>query len=189
MAKIDVTRIEGYGEMSPEEKLRALEAYDVPDADYSGYVKKDVFDRTASELAEKKRELREKMGAEEAARLREAEEKQELQAKYEKLLRETEVSRNKAKLVALGYAEALADETAEAMADGNSEKVFANQRKHLDAFERKIRADALKDTPKPVPDGGGSSMTIDTFRKLSPQERLTFAENNPEEYQRLYGKE
>jgi hypothetical protein len=44
MAKIDVTKIEGYADMTPEEKLKALEGYDVPDPDYSGYVKKDVFD-------------------------------------------------------------------------------------------------------------------------------------------------
>ena len=63
MAKIDVTKIEGYADMTPEEKLKALEGYDVPDPDYSGYVKKDVFDKTASELAAKKKELNGKLTA------------------------------------------------------------------------------------------------------------------------------
>lgn len=39
--KLDLTKIEGYENMTPEEKLKALEGYDVPDPDYSGYVKKD----------------------------------------------------------------------------------------------------------------------------------------------------
>ena len=38
MAKIDVSKIEGYAEMSAEDKLKALEAFDIPDPDYSGYV-------------------------------------------------------------------------------------------------------------------------------------------------------
>ena len=68
------------------------------------------------------------------------EQQKELEEKYNKLLRESAVSKNKAKLVALGYEESLADETAEAMADGNLEKVFANQKKHLTSFEKRIRA-------------------------------------------------
>ena len=67
MAKIDVSKIEGYAEMSAEDKLKALEAYEVPDPDYSGYVKKDVFDKTAKELADKKKELKDKLTAEEQA--------------------------------------------------------------------------------------------------------------------------
>ena len=53
--KIDVTKIEGYSEMSAEEKLAALESYTIPDPDYTGYVKKDAFDKAASEAAEWKR--------------------------------------------------------------------------------------------------------------------------------------
>lgn len=186
MAKIDVSKIEGYAEMSAEDKLKALEAYDVPDPDYSGYVDKKLFDKTASELAEKKRELRDKLSEDEATKLREKEEREELEEKYNKLLRESAVSKNKAKLVALGYDEALADETAEAMADGNLEKVFANQKKHLGSFEKKIRAEVLKDTPKPTPDGDSKTMTLEKFRKLSPDERLKFSQEHAEEYKQLY---
>ena len=128
MAKIDVTKIEGYADMTPEEKLKALEGYDVPDPDYSGYVKKDVFDKTASELAAKKKELTEKMSEDEQKKAKEAEERQALEEKYNALLRENAVSKNKTKLLGLGYDEKLADETAEAMADGDLEKVFKNQK-------------------------------------------------------------
>ena len=83
--------------------------------------------------------------------------------------------------------ESLADETATAMADGDSEKVFINQQKHLTAFEKKVRAEALKDTPKPTPDGDSKTMTLEKFRKLSPAERAAFYEEHPEEYKELYG--
>lgn len=185
--KIDVSQIEGYADMTPEQKLKALEEIELADPDYSGFVKKDVFDKTASELAEKKKELREKMTADEAEKQKQQEEQEKLQKNYEKLLRETTVSKNKAKLLALGYDEKLADETAEAMADGDSEKIFANQKKHLEAVEKKVRAEALKDTPKPTPDGDSKTMTLEKFRKLSAQERLEYSTNHPEEYKTLYG--
>lgn len=186
MAKIDVTQIEGYENMTAEEKLKALEAFDVPDPDYSGFVKKEQFDKTASELAAAKKQLKEKMTEDEAARQREQEEREELQENYNKLLRESTISKNKAKLIALGYEEALADETATAMADGDSEKMFINQQKHLTAFEKKIRAEVLKTTPKPTPDGDNKTMTLDTLRKMSPQERYDFSVKNPDEYKALY---
>lgn len=186
MAKIDVTKIEGYADMTPEQKLAALEGYDMPDPDYSGYVKKDVFDKTASELAAKKKELTEKMTEDEQKKQKEQEERDELQSKYDKLLHESEVSKFKAKLLGMGYDEKLADDTAEAMANGDSEKVFAYQKKHLEAVEKKVRAEALKDTPKPTGDGDSKTMTLEKFRKMSPQERYDFSVKNPEEYKALY---
>lgn len=184
--KIDVTKIEGYADMTPEQKLAALEGYDMPDPDYSGFVKKDVFDKTASELAAKKKELAEKMTEDEKKQQKEQEERDELQSKYDKLLHESEVSKFKAKLLGMGYDEKLADDTAEAMANGDSEKVFANQKKHLEAVEKKVRAEALKDTPKPTGDGDSKTMTLEKFRKMSPQERYDFSVKNPEEYKTLY---
>lgn len=189
--KIDVTKIDGYESMSAEEKLKALEEFevDVPEPDYTGYVKKEVFDKTASELAEKKKELRDKLSTDEAEKLKEKEERDKLQADYEKLLHETAVAKNKSNLLALGYDEKLADETAEAMANGDLDKVMANQKKHLESFEKKIRAEALKDTPKPTGDGGSDTMTLDSLRKMSSSERLAFSQQHPEEYRELYNQE
>lgn len=170
--KLDLTKIEGYENMTPEEKLKALEGYDVPDPDYSGYVKKDMYDKTASELAEKKKQLQAKLTEDEAAKQKEQEEREELQSKYDKLLHENQVSKFKANLLAMGYDEKLADETAEAMANGETEKVFANQKKHLEAVEKRVRAEALKDTPKPTGDGDSKTMTLKKLREMTPAERL-----------------
>ena len=189
MAKVDITKIEGYEGMTTEEKIKALEAYEIEDVqpDYSGYVKKDVFDKTASELAGVKKQLKEKMTDDEAAKQKEQEEREELQSKYEKLLHDSEVSKNKAKLLALGYEEKLADDTAEAMVTGDLEKVMANQKKHLEAVEKKVRAEALKDTPKPTGDGDSKTMTLEKLRGMTPSERYTYSQEHPEEYKELYG--
>lgn len=187
MAKIDVTQIEGYAEMSTEDKLKALEEFELPAPDLSGTVKKELFDKTASELAAAKKQLKEKMTEDEAAKQKEKEEREELQTKYDALLRESSISKNKAKLIALGYEEALADETATAMVDGDSDKVFANQQKHLTAVEKRVRAEALKDTPKPAPDGGSDTMTLEKLRSMSPDERYQYSVEHAEEYKELYG--
>lgn len=186
MAKVDVSKIEGYADMSAEEKIAALEAYEVEEPDYSGYVKKEVFDNTASELARKKKELKDMLTADEQKEQADKEAHDKLQADYDKLLRESTVSKFKAKFLGMGYEEKLAEDTAIAMADGDSEKVFANQKKHIDSVEKKIRADVLKDTPKPTPDGDSKLITKEIYRKMSPLERIEYAEKNPEEYKSLY---
>ena len=75
MAKIDTSKIEGYDKMTPEQKIAALEGFDHPDPDYSGYVKKDTFDATASELAALKKKNKEQL-SEEERKSQEAAEKQ-----------------------------------------------------------------------------------------------------------------
>lgn len=184
--KIDISKIEGYADMTAEEKLKALENLNIPDPDYSGYVKKDVFDKTASELASKKKELSAKLTEDEKAKQEELEAREELQKKYDTLLHKSLVTENKAKLLSLGYEENLADNTAEAMANGDMATVFANQKKHLDSFEKKIRAEALKDTPKPTQDEDSKLMTAEKLKKMNPLDRLKFSQTNPDEYKQLY---
>lgn len=186
MAKIDTSTIEGYSDMTPEQKIAALEAYESAEPDYSGYVKKDVFDKTASELAAKKKELNAKLSEDEKKRRQEQEDREKLQSAYDQLLRDSKISKFKAELLAMGYEDKLASETAEAMVDGDNDKVFANQKKQLEVVQKAARAEALKRTPKPQPDGDGKAMTLTEFRKLSPQERYAFAEKNPEDYKALY---
>lgn len=174
--------------MTLEEVETALESVTIPE-DNSAEIErlKNALSKSNSEAAGYKKQLREKMTEDEQKKQKEQEEREELQNKYDKLLRESVIAKNKAKLVALGYEEALADETAEAMADGDSDKVFANQQKHLASFEKKVRAEALKDTPKPTPDGDSKTMTLEKFRKLNPTERHKFYTEHPEEYKELYG--
>lgn len=174
--------------MTFEEVEAALEKVTVPE-DNSAEIErlKNALSKSNSEAAGYKKQLREKMTEDEQKKQKEQEEREELQNKYDKLLHESVIAKNKAKLVALGYEEALADETAEAMADGDSDKVFANQQKHLASFEKKVRAEALKDTPKPTPDGDSKTMTLEKFRKLNPTERHKFYTEHPEEYKELYG--
>ena len=75
-------KIENYENMTPEQKIAALEAYE---PDMSGFVEKATFDKTASELAAAKKSLKEKMTEEEAKATKDAEERAELLARLEQL--------------------------------------------------------------------------------------------------------
>lgn len=174
--------------MSVEDIAKALEGIEMP-IDNSDEIDrlKNALSKSNSEAADYKKQLREKMSADELKEKEDAEKWDEIVKERDALLKEKTVSTNKAKLLALGYEESLADDTAEAMANGELDKVFANQKKHLDSVEKKIRSEILKDTPKP--DGGSSSetMTKQKLREMSPQDRYKYSVEHPEEYKQIYG--
>ena len=169
--------------MTLEEIETALESVELPTDNSAELDKlKNALSKSNSEAAEYKRQLKEKMSADEIKAKEDAERQEKLQKDYDELVKKVAVSENKAKLLALGYEDALATETAEAMANGELDKVFANQKKHLDAMEKKVRSEILKDTPKP--DGGNGSVKITKadFDKMTYSERAKVYEENPEVY-------
>lgn len=174
--------------MTVEEINAALAEVDLP-ADQSAEIErlKTALSKSNSENAEWKKKHRETMTAEQQRAEEQRELIEKLTKQNEELLRETSLSKHKSKLLAMGYAEDLATEVATAMVEGDMEKVFAYQQKHLEAFERKIRADALKGTTPPVPDKGEGAMTLEKYKKMTPQERYEFSQKNPDEYKTLYG--
>lgn len=161
MANIDTSTIEGYAEMTAEQKVAALEGYNTPDPDYSGYVKKDVFDKTASDLAKLKKEHSSHLSEEEKIRQDELEAAKAKDDRIAELTRIVSVSENTSKFLALGYSAELAKSTAEAMADGNNDVLFANQQKFMAEQMAKMKADILKGTSNPVGDGGDGTVDYD----------------------------
>ena len=176
--------IEGYEEMTPEEKVAALEAYE---PDMSGFVSKAALDKATSEAASYKKQLREKQTDEEAKAAKAAEEHAELIARVEKAESALAVSNYTAAYIAMGYEEKLAKATAEAMAKGDTETVFKNQKLHQETREKAIKAELLKQTPPPAAGGSDTGMKKDEFAKMSLQDKQKFAQENPERYKEFYG--
>ena len=177
-------QIENYENMTPEEKIAALEAYE---PDMSGFVSKATFDKTASELASAKKSLRDKQTDEEAKAAKEAEERAELLARVEQLEHEKAVNGYVNSYLAMGYDEKTAKSSAEALAKGDMATVFANQKIHNENREKTIRAELLKETPRPEGGSPDVGMTLDKFKKMSDKERYEFSVSNPEQYKTLYG--
>lgn len=171
MLRIDTNAIEGYEKMTAEEKLSALESYELsPD----GYVKKDLYDKTASDVAKRKKEA-EEWKQKHNALLSEDEQKQAekdealtaMQKELENLRQEKTVSEHKAGFLGLGYSDELALETAKALATGDTAKVIEIQKQHQEALEQKVKEQLYKSTPEPK--AGGSPDLVSTRKKQIAQ--------------------
>ena len=165
--------------MSAEEIAKALEGISLP-TDNSAEIDrlKTALSKSNSEAADLKKQLREKMSAEEVKAKEDAESMEALIKERDALLREKTVAGYKAKYLALGYDERLANDSAEALANGEFDKVFENQKKNGETAEKKIRADVLKETPKPE-GGGGKAVSVADIMKIADSDarQTAIAEN------------
>lgn len=161
MAKIDTSKIEGYANMTPEQKLAALEGFEYEDNSAELEKQKNALSKANSEAAEWKRKHNALLSEEEKKKQEDADKLAQMEQELADLRKGKTVSEYKAKFVAQGYDEALAEETAKALADGDSAKVFANQSKFLEEYAKKVKADAIKKTPKPGAGAGSGSDTED----------------------------
>lgn len=172
--KIDTSNIENFEAMSADEKLEALLNLDLPEpVDTSNMVSKALFDKKASEAAELSKKLKAKMTDDEQA----AAARDEAQHALEKLLeeakeqidsltREKTIGKLTADYLAQGYEKDLAAKAAEALADGNTDKVMEYASQHMLAAEKALRAELLKGTPTP-PGADGSSMSENVAKAKS----------------------
>lgn len=180
--KIDISKIEGYDSMSAEEKLAALEAYEI---DYSGHVRKDLFDKASSEIAKLKAQLKEKMSDEERLKAEQQESLESMKKELEQLKAEKMLNEYKAQYLSLGYDDALATSTAKAYMDGDMATVFANQKTHQDTIAQKVKANLVDNTPQPKVNNNADGMTKEKIRAMSPGERATYAREHFEEYRKI----
>jgi arsenate reductase-like glutaredoxin family protein len=127
---------------------------------------KAALSKANSEAADYKKQLRTKQTDDEANAAAQKEEHDKLAQENTELKRSIALSEKKAKLLAMGYDETLATETATAMVDGDMDKVMANQSKYLEVQKKNIQADHMKKTPRPA---GGSEETggVDYAQKIS----------------------
>ena len=166
MAKIDVSKIEGYKDMTSDQKLKALESMDLPEPDLSGYVKKELFDKTASELASSKKKLTDAMSEEDKKKQESADLIKSLQETVATLQKEKQISEYKAQFLAQGYTEELALDTASALASGDTAKVFANQLTFQAEFKKKILADAMQSNSTPPAGGNPGADELDYAKRI-----------------------
>ena len=153
--KIDTTAISGYAEMSAEEKLAALEAYEFEtpapkDGDEVTKLKA-ALSKANSDAAEWKRQYRQ--GLDEAKRAEEERKEHEeaVENELRTLRRDKTVSGYVAQCLALGYDKDLALRAAEAMADNDAAAIMACQQDFLEAKQKELEAAALNKQPTLTP--------------------------------------
>jgi len=150
--KIDTTKIEGFAEMTAEEKLAALEAYEFETPtpkDNSDEVNKlkTALSKANSECAEWKKALRERQSEQERAEAERAETEKAKDERLKELERKITVGDYLANCLSLGYTKDLAQRAAEAMADNDAAAIMECQREFLEAKTKELEAAALNKQP------------------------------------------
>lgn len=183
MAKIDVSKIQGYAEMSAEEKLKALEDYEYDDGASEIERYKNATSKANSEAAEWKKKHNALLSEDEKAKQENADYIAKLEKQNAELLEERDVAKHKTELLAMGYSDELATETAKALFNGDVSTVLKNQAKFVDAQRKAAIADAVKETPRPpVGNDGANVLTKEQFKKMNINEQLEVFEKTPELY-------
>lgn len=152
--KIDTTRIEGYADMTAEEKLKALEELEIEVPKDNGEEVtrlKTALSNANSQAAEYKRALREKQSEAERAEAERAEREKAVEDELRTLRRDKTVSGFVAQCLALGYDKDLALRAAEAMADNDAAAIMACQQDFLEAKKKELEAAALNKQPTLTP--------------------------------------
>lgn len=184
MAKIDVTKIEGYSEMSAEEKLACLENFEYEDHSADASKFKGAFDKASSEVAELKKQLKSKMSEDEVKAKERQDEWDKIVAERDALLKDKKYGNTVTEYLALGYDRSLAEETAKAFIDGDMTKVFANQKKYQDSLSQTIKADILKSTGRPASGDGTKVITKEDFNNMDMIARTKFKKDYPELFEK-----
>ncbi len=149
---MDTSRIEGYNNMTTEEKLAALEAYEF---DTTGYVSKETFDKAAKDAADWKKKYN---GGVETVKTTEA--------RLVELERKDKISTAKDKFIASGFSVDLAKATAEAFVDGNMDECLEHIVKYaVDTATAKTDAALKGMTPPPA--SGSTDFKVDYDKKIS----------------------
>lgn len=187
MAKIDTSGIEGYSEMSAEEKLAALESFEYDDNSAKLEQTKAAFDRASKEAADWKKKHNQLLSDDERKKQENDETLSKMQQELEELRREKYFSQYKAKALGLGIDEKTAETISVSLVEGNIEQVFDAFGKFLKAHDHEIEVGLLKETPRAPGGDGAKVMTKEEFSKLSVGDRYKFSVEHPEEYKNLYG--
>lgn len=185
--RIDTTKIPNFDNL-PDDVKAAITGMEFADApDMSQFVSKATFDKKASEAADLSKQLRARMSEDELAKAQAAEERAAMMQELEILRTEKVVTENTNKFLGLGYDEKLAKDTAIALNKGEMDIVFKNHAKFIESREKALRAEILKETPSPAAGNGENKLNRTDFAKMTLAEKTKFAQENPEQFNELYG--
>jgi len=149
----DWSKIEGYREgMTDAEKLELLEKVGLPEPT-QGMIEKVKFDKVSSELADMKKQLKERMTEDERKESERQAADAALREELETLRRERAFEKHKASFLAQKYDAADAEAMAKALVDNDTDSLFKALTKANDAAEKNLRAELLKGTPPPPTSG------------------------------------
>ena len=152
--KDEVTPTPDEPQVTPEEELARLR---VEMAKY-----KKNMDKAASEAASFKKQLKEKLTADEIALQEKAELESEREEKFQQLLKENTVTKYEKNFLGLGYPQDLATKAATAQFENDTEELFKIQSLYQTNLVKAKEAEWAKNRPNPQT-GNGEGEQSDPF--------------------------
>ena len=181
-------KIEGYADLSAEEKLKALEGLEIEESNNDEEIEKykNLLQKANSEAAGYKKQMRDKLTEQEKL---EAERQEELQKKDEllkSLLKEKDISKYQANFLKIGLDSELAEKSAKSLSDGDIDSVFANLSKFTTGLKKSIESELLKRTPDlQGNNGGATAITKEQFNNMNYKEMKELKEKDPDLFNSL----
>lgn len=176
-------------EMTLDEVFAAVEDLDMVERSaFDDYVpkreldaQKQKSDKAASDAANWKRKYRAQLDDDEQKKQEQAEMNAQLMAELETLRKEKTISEYERAFVSQGYEAKLAHDTASALADGDMDKVFANQNKFNESLRKSVSKELLNNTPEP-PAGTQGGTQGKSRKEMSLNELQDLYNTNPEAF-------
>ena len=152
---------------------------------------KRAFDKTASELASTKKQLKEKSSEAEIASMEKAEKEAAFLEEFESLKKENAKNKAEKSFLSIGYPSEMAARAAEAQSDGDFEKLLKINKEYSDYLIASTKAEVYKDIPNPksgFEEGGKQAPSKEEFLKLGVTARTQFKQEFPKTYEKYMGR-
>lgn len=129
-----------------------------------------LLDKANGEAKTYKDQLRAKQTESEQAEAERVERQKAMEEELATLRKANIVANYKSSLLGLGFDETLSNDTANAIAEGNTEKIFANLKAQQDKRDAILRAEILANGKNNPPSGSGNTPSKDELNELSDEE-------------------
>ena len=170
MARIDTSTIDGYENMTAEEKLSALESFEFEDKGEENQKLRNSLSKANKEAADWKKKHDALLSDDEQQKQAREEETQQLRDRVAELERGESIAKYKANLLSSGYDDKTADTAAQAIADGKIDDFFACQKKFLEEHDKTMKIELMKKSPTPPP--GSPEGATDYAKKAAEAQAL-----------------
>ena len=151
-------------DMTLDDIEKALEAKElVEKSAMAGFVPKSLLDKASSEASDYKKRWKATQTAQEQTAIEEKERTEALETQVASLKRENQLTKFQGEYLGMGYKPEDAVKIATAMADGDTETVFALTKQHQDGLKKTVEAELMKNMG--TPPAGNGNQTVDYNKK------------------------
>lgn len=148
---------------------------------------KKSLDRASSEANDYKKKWKSTQTQAEQEAMEKEEEDKRVREELANLKRENEINKQAKSYLALGYSEEDAIKCSQALLDGNTDELFAIQKKFLEEQTLAIKSNTQKAMSSPPSGNGNNEVTKEQFQKMNWKQRQELYNKDKDTYNKLKG--